>query len=122
LKKPQRITAEGIRIPFDKGRIKWAAGNDTEKKLAEIRSLVKDQRAFEITVTAHTSSSASVENDHELGRKRAWLVKKHLMDLGIEPDRIKTASKGSEMPEYENSAFGGNDRVEVEVRLNNGIQ
>ncbi len=117
LEQAQLLTAEGIRIAFNKGRIKWTQGNSVEKKLSDIPPRLKNSPDYSIKVIAHTSASGTPDADYELGRKRAWIIKKFLIDMGLNADRIKTESKGSEMPEFDNADYEGNDRAIVEVRL-----
>lgn len=119
LENPQLMTAEGIRVAFQPGQIQWIKEEETVKLLNGLRIRLADESGYSINIIAHTGSSGNAEKDYELGRKRAWVLKKYLMDLGFDPDKIVTDSKGSEQPESDRANYRGNDRAFVELRLNN---
>lgn len=64
----------------------------------------------QIYVIGHGYGAADEEENYQMGRKRAWAVKKMLWDMGLDPDRITTDSKGSKDPMSSNNA---SERVDI---------
>jgi len=72
----------------------------------------------QISITGHTDDDASADHNLKLGLKRANIIKNLLTSKGIKPSRIKTNSKGEEMPIAPNDTEENrklNRRVEVEI-------
>lgn len=118
LKINQEKTSEGIIIPFMKNSLRRVDDNLYNKQLHDLATKVKSLKDFSIDVVGHTSQGTNPDNDYDLGRKRAWSVKKFLMDSGVDPARIITDSKGSGEPVQDDVNNPVNDRVEVILNLN----
>ena len=71
-----------------------------------------------VLITGHTDDDASADHNLKLGLKRANIIKNLLTDKGIKASRIKTNSKGEEMPIAPNDTEENrklNRRVEVVI-------
>ena len=53
-------------------------------------------------ITGHTDSDGGAEFNKKLGLKRADYIKKHLINLKVDPMKIKTDSKGESEPLFTN--------------------
>ncbi len=74
---------------------------------------------YRIDVIGHTDLGGSHDDNYELGRARAWAIKKVLWDKGLEPRKIHTWSKGglSPLPFSTDMAMIESDqRVEIFAR------
>ena len=65
------------------------------EKLAEI---LKNNPEFKLIIEGHCDERGSEMYNLALGQRRADAVKKFLVNLGIEPERIQTISYGEEKP------------------------
>ncbi len=71
-----------------------------------------------IEISGNADQRAGEEYNQELGRKRADAVKGHLVDLGVNPDRLKTTSLGKNKPvcaESTEACYAANRRVDLSV-------
>jgi outer membrane protein OmpA-like peptidoglycan-associated protein len=71
-----------------------------------------------VVITGHTDSTSGEEFNMKLGLARANEFKAHLVSLGVDPGRIKVASKGESMPRRSNDTPEGqqeNRRAEIEI-------
>lgn len=84
-------------------------------ELDQILKYMAEHTEMNVTVTGHTDSIGSRDNNFNLSRARADAVKKYLMDHGIQSARITTVGGGEEKPVAPNSTEAGralNRRVE----------
>ena len=81
-----------------------------------VRWLLRPENAsLKILLEGHTDSRGSAEYNLALGDKRAQLVKKYLVERGMDPSRVVTISLGEEHPFDEGTteeAFAFNRRVQ----------
>lgn len=74
--------------------------------------------SWSITIEGHCDSRGTPEYNLALGERRALAVRNHLVDLGIDPNRIRTISYGEEFPftpgEHE-AAWASNRRAHFVV-------
>ena len=76
---------------------KYDLGNDV-KKLDEIVTFLKTNTTAQIQIEGHTDiTGISIYNDY-LGFKRAEIIKKQFVILGVNPDQITIVSKGDKEP------------------------
>jgi adhesin transport system outer membrane protein len=94
-----------------------------EKSRANIErfaNFAKKNKQYKIHVVGHTSSKGDAELNKRLSLKRAKAVKKALVELGIDENRITTEGRGEEEPLVDDSTPEGkyiNRRVEVELSV-----
>lgn len=72
-----------------------------------------------LTIIGHTDSIASQAYNYRLGKARADSARAYFLQLGIEPQRIITDSKGEELPVAPNRTDEGrqkNRRVEILIQ------
>ena len=82
----------------------------------QLVSLMKSDPDVKVYVVGHSYDENDDGEMHQLGRRRAWVVKKMIWDKGVDPMRIITSSKGETEPVNTNDtevdqAF--NRRVEI---------
>jgi adhesin transport system outer membrane protein len=105
--------------------VNFAYYSDTidKKSYANIEKFVafiKKNPKYKIHVVGHTSSKGDADLNKRLSLKRAKAVKRALVKLGIDPNKITTEGRGEEEPIADNSTPEGkylNRRVEVELTL-----
>jgi len=71
------------------------AGRKTLESNAQI---LKEYRAWVLTVEGHCDERGTPEYNLSLGDRRAQAAKNYLLSLGITADRMKTVSYGKEFP------------------------
>ncbi len=79
---------------------------------------MKENPLYKVTITGHTDSIGTPENNQILSEKRAERVKEALVAQGIEADRIAIIGKGESMPIMSNMLKTGraeNRRIELEL-------
>jgi peptidoglycan-associated lipoprotein len=92
---------------------------DARKSMASNAAWLNRNTDAKVTVEGHCDSRGSTEYNLALGEKRALVVRKYLVSLGVDGSRLAIISYGEEQPaEYgENDrAWGRNRRAEFTVR------
>jgi OmpA-OmpF porin, OOP family len=88
---------------------------------SEIRAFVifmKENPLYKATITGHTDSIGTPENNQIVSVRRAENVRKSLIDQGIAPERLTAVGKGESMPIMSNMLKAGraeNRRIEVDL-------
>jgi peptidoglycan-associated lipoprotein len=93
---PRPVTAalERIHFDFDKYVLVPAA----EEILKKNADYLKQNAGAQITIEGHCDERGTIEYNLALGERRAKTAYQYLMDLGVDPNRMKTVSYGKEMP------------------------
>jgi len=102
----------------------FESGTDefTEQSKQEVKRVIAEmarRQAPEITVIGHTDQAGPDPTNDALSLQRAERVKSILVDMGIAPERILTAGRGSREPLVRTAAGvseARNRRVEISVR------
>jgi len=68
------------------------------KTLESNAQILKEYRAWVLTVEGHCDERGTPEYNLSLGDRRAQAAKNYLLSLGITADRLKTVSYGKEFP------------------------
>jgi OmpA-OmpF porin, OOP family len=79
---------------------------DRARILAEVAQ-IKDVTWQRVSTTGHTDSVGSVRHNERLASRRAGIVKRYLVDKGLDPAMITTAGKASTEPVADNATAGG---------------
>jgi peptidoglycan-associated lipoprotein len=119
---PQQVTEvqpvppvpESVFFSLDKSEI-TTQGAVTLKNQAEFLKQNPDRK---VQISGYTDERGSDEYNQKLGQERADAVKGHLAQLGINADRMTTASYGKEKPvctESTESCHAANRRVDLDV-------
>ncbi|MFT5725241.1 MAG: outer membrane protein OmpA-like peptidoglycan-associated protein [Bacteroidia bacterium] len=114
----ERFTDKGI-IHFPKGSVRKLLTPEVVSYIDEIVVQLNNDPNLKVYVEGHSDNEGDEDRNHQLGRKRAWVVKKLIWDKGIEPIRIVTSSKGELEPIKDNDTEEGrsyNRRVEVTIK------
>ncbi len=107
-------------------QINFAAGTDriqgksVLESLSEIKLLLDNNPDGNLVIEGHTSSDGETEANLELSQKRAAAVKSFLVNLGVNPDRLKTEGYGEEKPITDNETAEGraqNRRVQFRTEF-----
>jgi peptidoglycan-associated lipoprotein len=73
--------------------------DEAARKTLEANALVlKEYRAWVLTVEGHCDERGTPEYNLSLGDRRALAAKNYLMTLGVTAERLKTVSYGKEFP------------------------
>ena len=108
-------------IHFPSGSVVNIITDDVEQYLDNLVSQLKQSSNYKVFVEGHTDNEGDTESNYQLGRKRAWVIKKYLMDKGLEPLKIITSSKGQTEPARSNDTEDGrayNRRVILKIEKN----
>jgi peptidoglycan-associated lipoprotein len=109
--------AETVYFAFDDYTLSMDA-QDTLNRLAES---MKSSGSAVVQIEGHCDERGSIEYNIALGERRAFSVKNHLIQLGIDGSRITTISYGEEKPAvdgHDESAWGKNRRAEFVISGN----
>jgi outer membrane protein OmpA-like peptidoglycan-associated protein len=103
-------------IYFPKGSIKKNITPELRSYVDGLVALMKRDPNVKVYVVGHSDDEGDQGEDHQLGRRRAWVVKKMIWDRGVNPMRIITSSKGEAEPRNGSDSDVGhayNRRVEI---------
>lgn len=90
------------------------------KNIEKLISIFKKYPDVKVVIHGHSDKKGNESNNNSLSVKRAEAVKKHLINQGIQSERIITVGHGSSKPVYndsDQSLFYQNRRVEFEYVL-----
>ena len=76
-------------------------------KLRDIVRLITNQKDLKVLLEGHSSNDGDSLTNLNLSRERAIIVKQTLIDLEINPDRIKIKALGEEEPIFDNKSING---------------
>lgn len=111
---------ETLTIYFPKGSIRKRITPEVAATIDQIVSQMAINPDLKIYVEGHTNDEGNTEEEnYQLGRRRAWVIKKLIWDKGVDPMRIITSSQGSLAPVNTNDTEvdkAYNRRVEVTVK------
>ena len=92
---------------------------ESAARLADIKAQLASRPAPEIIVIGHTDTVAKQDYNDELSLKRAATVKRMLVEVGIDADRIDVQGRGERellVPTADGVDEPRNRRVEIRVR------
>ena len=93
----------GDKVFFELNSSKIAA--EAQNTLMRQAKWLQDHKSFNITIEGHCDERGTREYNIALGERRADMVKKLLVEHGVDMDRVDTISYGKERP-----AVIGNDK------------
>lgn len=111
---PQK-SVSSANVLFADGSVKKIISTEANIALDNVVTKAKANVNLKIYVTAYCDDIGTDDYNFELGRKRAWAVKKLLWDKGVDPGRIITDSKGRSNP-ISQTDKAVNRRVEVIIK------
>ncbi len=97
---------------------KWTILRKSHRLLSEVAQAIKDSRGMRISVEGHTDSRGKDSYNQRLSERRSNSVREHLIDLGIDPDRLQSVGFGESKPIASNRTGRGreaNRRVEFRI-------
>ncbi|MEI7694824.1 MAG: OmpA family protein [Chlorobium sp.] len=83
-----------IYFDFDKSQIR----QDAVQPLKDLADWMKANPAKSVSVEAHADAKGTSKYNLALGQRRANAAKDYLVNLGVEPARLKSVSYGKEKP------------------------
>jgi len=89
---------------------------ESDSEIQEIKFLLEENKNVAIEISGHTDQTGSDQYNLELSKKRAIAVKSRLIEMGINPDRIKTIGYGSTRP-LDNSEDNQNRNRRTEILI-----
>jgi len=98
-------------VLFKPGTVKKKLTSGQEEQLRDFVVRMIDSKE-QIYVVGHSYRLNGEEENYQMGRKRAWAVKKLLWDMGLDPNRITTDSKGTKEP-LSNDGADQNERTDI---------
>ncbi len=115
----RQLQEAGKQIQFETGSDRLLpASLPVVERVAEI---LKDYPHYIVTIAGHTDAVGKPRKNQELSEKRAATCREKLIELGIEPERLKAVGYGQSKPIASNKTAKGralNRRVEFQlVRL-----
>jgi outer membrane protein OmpA-like peptidoglycan-associated protein len=93
--------------------------DESRRLLAKVLPATVERKSTDVSVVGHTDRVGSREYNYNLGLERALLIKKMLVNLGIEKALIEVTSHGEDNPLVKTAdevSEPRNRRVEVVVR------
>lgn len=119
LAQPASTPADGVirqRIHFALDR--WELSTDATKTLAANATTLLANPGLRIRVEGHADERGGTEYNLALSEKRAAAIRRYLIDLGVQQDRIETIAYGEERPArdgHDEAAWSENRRGELAV-------
>lgn len=105
-----------VYFAFDSDKLDGTA----KESLKEMQAFLKKNRDYYIIVSGHTDSLGQSEYNTDLSHRRAKSIAKQLVLLGVDQDRIRLESFGSDKPLANNQSEKGrqkNRRAEFKLSL-----
>jgi outer membrane protein OmpA-like peptidoglycan-associated protein len=94
LVKGDTVSINNILFDFGKSELRPEA----IRELNKIKEMMKAFPKLELDISAFTDDIGSVEANIKLSQSRAETAKKYLVDLGIDPEKIKSNGYGESNP------------------------
>jgi outer membrane protein OmpA-like peptidoglycan-associated protein len=110
----EHIVFESVLFDLDKAELKQTGQSEIARAAAHLEKYASD----EIVIEGHTCSRGDEEHNLMLGMRRADAVRRHLVELEIEPERLTVVSYGESRPIADNSMEDNrrlNRRVMMEI-------
>ena len=89
---------------------------DAQDTLNRLADKMKGSDSVVVQIEGHCDERGSIEYNIALGERRAFSVKNHLVQLGIDGSRVTTISYGEEKPAvdgHDESAWGKTDELSL---------
>jgi peptidoglycan-associated lipoprotein len=89
---------------------------DSKPMLAKISQALRSDGGLRVEVEGHCDSRGSTEYNLHLGERRAYSVRKYLVDLGVDSKQLEVISYGEERPadlDLTEEAHQRNRRAEI---------
>jgi len=112
-----KFTLENIFFDFDKATLK----SSSEEELANLVNIMKSNPHIKIEIAAHTDNKGNDDYNLKLSQARAQTVVNHLIEEGIDANRMRAKGYGETMPVAGNSNADGSDNPEGR-RLNRRVE
>jgi len=113
----QQGRVQDIYFAFDS----WSISGDAAKYLEDGAQWLQANPGKALTIEGHCDQRGTQDYNLVLGQKRAEAAREYLVNLGVQPDRIKIVSYGKERPFCQNDSedcFQENRRNHMVVRVN----
>jgi peptidoglycan-associated lipoprotein len=113
----QHGQVQDIYFAFDS----WNISSSAAKYLEEGAQWLQANPGKALTIEGHCDQRGTQDYNLVLGQKRADAAREYLVNLGVQPDRIKIVSYGKERPFCQNDSedcFQENRRNHMVVRVN----
>jgi OmpA-OmpF porin, OOP family len=106
-----KFIARGINFEYGKATIR----PESMGELNRIKEMMKEHEDLNLEIGGHTDSDGDDESNQKLSEKRADAVRKELISLGVDSNRLSTKGYGETKPASENDtpeSKANNRRVE----------
>lgn len=97
--------------------------SDGRQALEDLSGVLEEYSKTAVIVQGHTDSTGSEEHNDDLSERRAESVRRYLVSLGVDPDRLATMGFGETAPVASNDSESGrrqNRRVDILLRAKAG--
>ncbi|MEK9603828.1 MAG: OmpA family protein [Flavobacteriaceae bacterium] len=115
----QTLNQLATQVNFVAGSTK-IMGKAVKDALGEIKTLLDNNPEGGLVIEGHTSSDGETDANLTLSQERAAAVKAYLVEMGVDPDRLRTEGYGEEKPISDNDTFEGramNRRVQFRAEF-----
>lgn len=120
---------EGIKVTFESGILfgfdSYQLTPQAKNNIQEMAQTLKKYEDTNILVEGHTDNVGRESYNQRLSERRAEAVSDYAINLGVDPDRIRTIGYGEEQPVASNETEAGraeNRRVEVAIFANEELK
>lgn len=100
-----------------------AVDSDGRQTLEDVSGVLEEYSKTAVIVQGHTDSTGSEEHNQALSERRAESVRRHLVSLGVDGNRLATMGFGETSPVASNDSESGrqqNRRVDILLRAKAG--
>ena len=116
MKNNQELVKKFDNILFASGLIKLTT-DDIFDIIERAIDIMYADKSTKVILSGHTDSEGNEYQNMILSQARAEVVKRYMMDQGIEANRIETVAYGETMP-LENNLFDENKTMNRRVEIN----
>ena len=94
-------------LTFPTGSANPKLAASTTAYFEKVATFLKDNSGASVTIVGHTDNQGDPTRNKALGLKRAEMLQKTLITLGVPKDRVTASSQGADQPIADNNTEEG---------------